>query len=67
MEANNSSDALTDTQTALEKVKLQQKHQKISLEVRETLMRLRDELSKRDDESYQTIPERNYRHETTDL
>lgn len=68
MEANNFSEALSDTQLALDKIKLQQKYQKISTDVRETLMRLCDELSKRVDESYQTIPERNFRrHETTDL
>lgn len=69
MEANNFSDALADTQQALEKVKLQQKYQKVSLEVKETLSRLCDELNKRVDvDKYHTIPEGSYRHaETTDL
>lgn len=63
MEANNFSDALADTQQALEKVKLQQKYQKISTEVKETLSRLMEELEKR------VTTDRSYRHgeEITDL
>lgn len=70
MEANNFDDALADTQQALDKVKLQQKYQKISAEVKETLGRLCEELSKRAGaDGYQTIADRSYRHhaETTDL
>lgn len=47
MEANNLTEAFADTQLALEKVKLQQKYQKISTEVKETLNRLCEELNKR--------------------
>lgn len=67
MKANNFVDALADTQLALEKVKLQQKYQKISAEVKETLSQLCEELSKRvASDGYQTA---SYRHhaETTDL
>lgn len=70
MKANNFTDALADTQQSLEKVKLQQKYQKISAEVRDTLSQLCEELSKRvASDAYQTIAERSYRHhaETTDL
>lgn len=74
MEANNLEGALIDTQRALDKVKLQQKYQKISSEVFDTLNRLRMELSKHvvnDDDHYQTIPDEriSMRHhaETTDL
>lgn len=70
MEANNFSDALADTQLALDKVKLQQKYQKVSTDVKETLSRLCEELNKRvAADGYQTVPERSYRHhaETTDL
>lgn len=74
MDANNVEEALIDTQRALEKVKLQQKYQKISTDVIETLNRLRDELSKLTDNNadYQTIPDRTYHRqshhaETTDL
>lgn len=55
MESNNFTDALADTQQALEKVKLQQKYQKVSQEVFETLTRLKEELAKRVDiEKYPT-------------
>ncbi|KAG5673330.1 hypothetical protein PVAND_003390 [Polypedilum vanderplanki] len=73
MEANNIEEALGDTQRALEKVKLQQKYQKVSTEVIDTLTRLHNELSKLVENSdYQTIPDRNYHRqshhaETTDL
>lgn len=71
MEANNFTEALADITQALEKVKLQQKYQKVSPEVKETLARLYDELSKRVDvESYHTDPDASYRQhhaETTDL
>lgn len=70
MEAKNFSDALADTQQALDKAKLQQKYQKISTEIRDTLARLSEELGKRvAADEYQTIAERSYRHqnETTDL
>jgi hypothetical protein len=73
MEANNVEEALSDTKRALEKVKLQQKYQKVSTEVIETLTRLHDELSKHvDGADYQTIPDRTYHRqshhaETTDL
>lgn len=59
MEANDFTGALADTQQALEKVKTQQKHQKISPEVKETLSRLSVELSQLTSDRYQT--------ETTDL
>lgn len=49
MEAKNFSNALADTQKALEKVKLQQEYQNVSVEVKETLMRLCDELNKQID------------------
>lgn len=68
MEANNFIDALADTQVALDKVKLQQKYQKISADVKETLSRLCEELNKRvAAETYQA--ERSFRNhaETTDL
>lgn len=67
MEASNFAEALADTQQALEKVKLQQKYQKISSEVKETLNRLMEELSKRVD-SFQ-MADKSFRHteETTDL
>jgi hypothetical protein len=73
MEANNLEDALNDTRRAIEKVKLQQKYQKISTDVIETLNRLNNELAKLVDGSdYQTIPDRIYHRqshhaETTDL
>lgn len=69
MEANNFSDALADTRQALDKVRLQQKYQKISVEVKETLSRLEDELTKQvAADAYQAIPERPRHHaETTDL
>lgn len=73
MEANNLEEALIDTQRALDKVKLQQKYQKISTDVLETLNRLNNELTKLVDNSdYQTIPDRIYHRqshhaETTDL
>lgn len=71
MDANSLEEALVDTERALEKVKLQQKYQKISSDVFDTLNRLRVELNKHvvNDDHYQTIPDdRIYqRHETTDL
>lgn len=70
MDANSLEEALLDTQNAQDKVRLQQKYQKISTEVKETLARLAEELSKRvSTESYQSTGERSYRHhaETTDL
>lgn len=73
MEANNLDEALNDTKRALEKVKLQQKYQKISSDVIETLTRLHDELTKLvENADYQTIPDRTYHRqshhaETTDL
>lgn len=72
MEANNLEEALLDTQRAIEKVKIQQKYQKVSTDVIETLSRLYEELSKIvENSNYQTIPERVYRQshhaETTDL
>lgn len=74
MEANNLEEALADTQRALEKVKLQQKYQKISADVLETLSRLQTELEKHvlPDDHYQTIPDKIYQRqshhaETTDL
>lgn len=71
MEAHNFNDALNNTQEALEKVKLQQKYQKISAEVKETLSRLSEELGKRvAADNYQATTERSYRHQadkTTDL
>ena len=74
MEANNLEGALIDTQRALDKVKLQQKYQKISSEVFDTLNRLRMELNRHvinADDHYQTIPDEriSMRHhaETTDL
>lgn len=71
MDANNFEEALVDTQHALDKVRLQQKYQKISGDVKETLSRLSDELSKRvATDGYQSVAgERSYRHhgETTDL
>lgn len=73
MEANNLEEALLDTQRAIDKVKMQQKYQKVSSDVIETLSRLYDELSKIvENTSYQTIPDRIYHRqshhaETTDL
>lgn len=76
MEANNLEEALIDTQRALDKVNLQQKYQKISSEVFDTLNRLRIELNKHvisADDHYQTIPDerisirQSHRAETTDL
>lgn len=70
MEANNFKDALADTQQALEKVTLQQKYQKISSEVKDTLSRLLDELGKRVAvDNYQPVSSRSFRanEETTDL
>ena len=74
MEANNLEEALNDTKRALEKVKLQQKYQKVSSEVSDTLTRLHDELTKLVEGAadYQTIPDRIYHRqshhaETTDL
>ena len=70
MEANNVEEALNDTRAALEKVKLQQKYQKVSADVLDTLTRLHDQLAENVD--YQTIPDRIYHRqsnhaETTDL
>lgn len=75
MEANNLEEALIETQRALDKVKLQQKYQKVSTDVLETLSRLSNELGKlvtNSDDHYQTIPDnRHYQPqshaETTDL
>lgn len=70
MKANNFTDSLADTEQALEKVKLQQKYQKISSEAKETLSQLCEELSRRvASDGYQTIAEVSLRHhaETTDL
>ncbi|CAH1729763.1 unnamed protein product [Chironomus riparius] len=73
MEANNLEEALRDTQRAIDKVKMQQKYQKVSTDVIETLSRLYEELSKVvENTSYQTIPDRIYHRqshlaETTDL
>lgn len=59
LEGHNFEEAINDTRTALEKLKLQQKYQKISTDVQDTLNRLYDELKK------QLL---NYQsHETTDL
>lgn len=64
MEANNFEEAFADTRTALDKVKLQQKYQKISAEVKETLNRLMEELGKH----VLTFNERlRHQGETTDL
>lgn len=60
MEANNLGEALIDTRRALDKVKLQQKYQKVSTEVITTLTRLSNELEKHvtnSEDHYQTIPE----------
>lgn len=66
MESNNFADALVDTRLAVDKVKHQQKYQKISTDVKDTLNRLLDELSKVVAEGeYQTLPSR--ANETTDL
>lgn len=76
MEANNLDEALIETQRALDKVKLQQKHQKLSSDVVETLTRLHTELEKlcvANDDHYQTIPDnriyqrQSHHAETTDL
>ena len=47
LEMHRYTDALNDAKQAIEKVKLQQKYQKISVEVQETLLRLHEELSKK--------------------
>jgi hypothetical protein len=73
MEASSLEDALMDTQRALDKVKLQQKYQKISVDVLETLNRLYEELNRLTANAgdYQTIPDRIYNRqshaEITDL
>lgn len=75
MEANNLEEALIETQRALDKVKLQQKYQKVSTDVCETLTRLHTELQKlvATDDHYQTIPDnriyqrQSHHAETTDL
>lgn len=63
MEANNFVDALTDTRQALDKVKLQQKYQKISPDVTATLSELERVLVE------QVSDQRSFRHkeESTDL